>query len=131
MSTLSPAPAQLTREDLATTTLITFAAPVLPSYWQDYHCPRQIPSGQTIPHLVAGYGQEALAMVSAGRGVVFTSARAEQYYARPDTVWLPFPQLPRFEYVPIWPPTSNTPHLQAFLRTVTEAPRLPHRSTSR
>ncbi|MFI1177612.1 LysR family transcriptional regulator [Streptomyces melanogenes] len=109
--------AVLTIEDLADTTLITFAG-ATPASWQDYHFPRWTPSGRPIPHLVARYWQEALPMVGAGRGVTFASARAEQYHTRPDTVWLPFPELPRIEYAAIWPRTGDTPHVQAFLRTV-------------
>ncbi|MCF3182587.1 LysR family transcriptional regulator [Streptomyces polychromogenes] len=112
--------AGVTLEDLAATTVITFTAGAVPQYWQDYHCPRQTPSGRPIPHLVAGYWQEALAMVGAGKGVTFASARAERYYARPDTVWLPFPHLPRFEYVAVWPRISNDPIVRAFLQTLRE-----------
>ncbi|MBH1932967.1 LysR family transcriptional regulator [Streptomyces sp. AV19] len=123
--------AAVTLEDLAATTLITFAGAV-PPYWQEHHCPRRTPSGLPIPHLVAGYWQDALAMVGAGKGVTFASARAEQYYARPDTVWLPFPHLPRFEYVPVWPRTGDTPLVRAFLQTIDEdAPCLPAHSTPR
>ncbi|GAA0401659.1 LysR family transcriptional regulator [Streptomyces luteireticuli] len=121
----------VTLEDLATTTLITFTG-AIPSYWREYHSPCRTPSGLPIPQLVAGYWQEALAMVGAGKGVTFASARAEQYYARPDTVWLPFPDLPRFEYAPIWPRTSTAPLVRPFLRAVIEeAPRLAAHSLSR
>lgn len=123
--------ATVTLEDLAATSLITFAA-ATPPYWQEYHFPRQTPTGVPIPHLVAGNWHEALAMVGAGRGVTFASARAERYHARPDTVWLRFPHLPRIEYAPIWPRTSNTPLIQAFLQTIhQDAPRLPAHSNSR
>lgn len=115
----------VTLEDLAATTIITFNA-AIPQYWQEYHCPSQTPSGRPIPHLVAGYWQEALAMVGAGKGVTFASARAEQYYARPDTAWLPFPHLPRFEYAAVWPRSSNSALVRAFLQTIHEdGPRLP------
>ncbi|MFJ8389851.1 LysR family transcriptional regulator [Streptomyces sp. NPDC094438] len=122
--------AAVTLEDLATTTIITFKA-AIPPYWQEYHCPNQTPAGRPIPHLVAGYWQEALAMVGAGRGITFASAQAEQYYARPDTAWLPFPHLPRFEYAAVWPRTSISPLARAFLQTIHEnAPRLPANSSS-
>ncbi|KNB50656.1 LysR family transcriptional regulator [Streptomyces caatingaensis] len=112
----------VTLEDLAATTVITFASAV-PPYWLDYHCPRRTPSGAPIPRLVAGCWQDALAMVGAGRGVTFASARAEQYHGRPDTVWLPFPHLPRIEYVPVRPRTGTTPLAGEFLRILDEGAR--------
>ncbi|WP_063760774.1 LysR family transcriptional regulator [Streptomyces aureocirculatus] len=126
--------ATVTLEDLAATTVISCAA-AAPQYWQAYHCPHQTPSGRPVPHVVVGNWHEALAMVGAGKGVTFASARSEQYHARPDTVWLPFPHLPRFEYATIWPRTGTTPVVQAFLQAIhdihEDAPRVPAQSTSR
>ncbi|WP_246201364.1 LysR family transcriptional regulator [Streptomyces alboniger] len=115
----------VTLEDLAATTLVGFAA-AAPLYWQEYHCPRRTPSGRPVPHVAVGNWHEALAMVGAGKGVTFASARDEQYHARPDIVWLPFLHLPRFEYATIWPRTGKTSLIQAFLHIINEeAPRLP------
>ncbi|MGK5637579.1 LysR family transcriptional regulator [Streptomyces sp. URMC 126] len=113
----------VTLEDLAAATLITFTA-ATPPYWQEYHFPRRTPSGLPVPHFAARHWQEALAMVGAGKGVTFASARAEQYHGRPDIVWLPFPHLPRIEYAPIWPRAGSSSLVRAFLRTLVEgAPR--------
>ncbi|WP_223767338.1 LysR family transcriptional regulator [Streptomyces huiliensis] len=115
----------MTSEDLADTNLITYAGDI-PAYWLDYHGPRHTPSGRPIPHLVADNWQEALAMVGAGKGVTFGSARAERYYARPDIVWLPSPHRPHIEYAPIWPRAGSGPLVRAFLRALNEvAPRHP------
>ncbi|MER5812570.1 LysR family transcriptional regulator [Streptomyces sp. NPDC002033] len=110
---------ELTLEDLASTTLISFAG--MPSYMQDYHYPRSTPAGLPIPRREASFWQEALAMVGAGRGVTFACARAEAYYARQDTAWLPFPHFPHIDYGLIWPRNAHTARVQAFARTITEA----------
>lgn len=109
---------EVTLEDLADTTLISFAG--MPRYMRDYHYPRLTPSGRPIPSREAAYWQEALVMVGAGKGVTFACARAEEYYARQDTVWLPFPHFPRIDYGVIRPRNGNTARVQAFVRDITD-----------
>ncbi|MFD8980548.1 LysR family transcriptional regulator [Streptomyces sp. NPDC059564] len=113
---------EVTLEDLADTTLISFAG--MPLYMEDYHYPRLTPSGRPIPRKEAAFWQEALVMVGAGKGVTFACARAEEYYARQDTVWLPFPHFPRIDYGIIWPRNGNTARVQAFVGGIT-GPRTP------
>ncbi|MER5887548.1 LysR family transcriptional regulator [Streptomyces sp. NPDC001941] len=101
-------------EELADSTLVVFAGDT-PRYWRELHYPRHTPSGRPIAHVEAAYWQEALSMVGAGKGVTFACARAELYYARPDTVWLPFHGAPPIDYGIIWPRHGATPRVKAFI----------------
>ncbi|MFI1585614.1 LysR family transcriptional regulator [Embleya sp. NPDC020630] len=89
----------VTVEDLAGTTLVTFAG--MPQYWIDHHYPTVTPSGAPIHRVTATYWQEALALVGAGKGCTIASQGAEPYYTRPDTVWVPFRGTPPIEYAAV------------------------------
>ncbi|MER7000878.1 LysR family transcriptional regulator [Streptomyces sp. NPDC000410] len=119
-------------EDLADATVITFTGSI-PTYWVDYHYPTQTPLGRPIARVEAGYWQEALSMVGAGRGVTFACARAEQYYSRPDTVWIPYRDGPLIEYAVIQPKAGLTSHAETFLRLLqgTDPRRRGDRTTAR
>ncbi|MEU7800478.1 LysR family substrate-binding domain-containing protein [Micromonospora arborensis] len=102
-------------EDLAHAPLITIKGP--PRYWLDVHFPQHTPTGRPIPQGPATVAwQEVLSLVSAGRGVSPTSARAAQYYARPDLAYVPLRDAPPIEFGLLWLTAAETPKLRAFVK---------------
>ncbi|MFG1871520.1 LysR family transcriptional regulator [Micromonospora arborensis] len=109
-------------EDLAHSPLITIDGP--PRYWLDAHFPRHTPTGRPIPQGPATVAwQEVLSLVSAGRGVSPTSARAAQYYARPDLAYVPFHDASPIEFGLLWLTTAETPKLRAFVQLLLDVGR--------
>ncbi|MEU6449957.1 LysR family transcriptional regulator [Streptomyces sp. NPDC046979] len=106
-------------EDLAEAPMITVSGQ--PPYLLDFHYPQRTPKGRPIPRGPSTTAwQEVLALVGAGKGVSPTSARAADYYSRPDVAYVPFRDAPPVEYGLLWPATGNTPKVRAFVRTVVE-----------
>jgi DNA-binding transcriptional LysR family regulator len=106
-------------EDLAHSPLITISGP--PRYWLDFHFPSSTPSGKPIPQgpeTVAW--QEVLSLIAAGKGVCPTSARAADYYSRPDIAYVSFRDAPPLEYGLLWLTAAETIKLQAFVQTILE-----------
>lgn len=110
-------------EDLALLPLIT---PVgMSPLRYEVHFPRRTPRGRAIEHgPAAGDWEGLLSLVGAGRGATVTTARAGQYYARPDVAYVPFDDAPPVEYALMWRTAGRQPGLQALIRTVLDlAPR--------
>ncbi|WP_409061842.1 LysR family transcriptional regulator [Streptomyces sp. SYP-A7185] len=111
--------ATVSLEDLAEAPLVTITGQ--PPYFLDLHYPHRTPKGRPIPRGPSTTAwQEVLALVGAGKGISPTSARAAQYYSRPDIVYVPFDDAPPVEYGLLWSTTGNIPKVRAFVQTVLE-----------
>ncbi|MGW0907343.1 LysR family transcriptional regulator [Streptomyces sp. NPDC002853] len=94
-----------------------------PAYWWDFHIPPRTPSGLTIRRgpSVAGF-QELMTLVATGQGVSPVVASVEQYYARPDIVFVPLDDVASADVALIWrTAAAGTPRIDAFVRAVRDA----------
>ncbi|MGW0801510.1 LysR family transcriptional regulator [Nonomuraea sp. NPDC002799] len=104
-------------EDLAHSSLITINGP--PEYWLDLHFPRHTPTGKPIPRGPSTIAwQEVLSLVSAGKGVCTTAARAAHYYSRPDLAYIPFHDAPTIDFALLWLTAGQGVKVDAFVQTV-------------
>ncbi|MEV4250647.1 LysR family transcriptional regulator [Streptosporangium canum] len=104
-------------EDLAHSPLITITGP--PQYWLDLHFPHHTPAGTPIPRGPSTIAwQEVLSLISAGKGVCSTAARAAHYYSRPDLAYVPFRDAPTIDYALLWLTAGQSAKVQAFVQTV-------------
>ncbi|WP_223199099.1 LysR substrate-binding domain-containing protein [Solihabitans fulvus] len=107
-------------EDLADVPLVTIAGNI-PQGWLDHHLPTSTPAGQPVPQGPAvTYWPEVLSLVAAGRGVTPVSARAAKYHTRPGVAFVPFADAPPVEYGLLWPTSSATNRVRAFVRAACE-----------
>jgi DNA-binding transcriptional LysR family regulator len=104
-------------EDLAHSPLITITGP--PQYWLDLHFPRHTPAGKPIPRGPSTVAwQEVLSLISAGKGVCSTAARAARYYSRHDLAYIPFRDAPTIDFALLWLTAGQSVKVQAFVQTV-------------
>lgn len=91
---------------------------VIPDDWDDFHSPKQTPSGRPVQHIA---GAETflgmLALVGAGKGVYPEGGRATRFYTRPDITYVPFDDAPPLEWGLTWLATRETALIRAFGQT--------------
>ncbi|MEV0247148.1 LysR substrate-binding domain-containing protein [Nocardia sp. NPDC050712] len=108
--------ASLCLEDLAEVTMIQ-NPPALPIDFDEYHHPKQTPSGRPIGQgPVAATFQEILALVGAGKGAYLTTEQAPLYYLRPDVSFVPVLDAPPLQFSLGWLTTGLTPRVHAFVQ---------------
>ncbi|MFE9673186.1 LysR family transcriptional regulator [Streptomyces sp. NPDC006259] len=111
-----------TFEDLAGETFVSVAASV-PDYWNDFHTPRQTPSGQLIGRHAepcATYA-EALALAAAGRAIVPGDGQLLLLYPRPDIRFVRIADMPPLEHGLVWRTRDACDQrIRAFSATVLE-----------
>lgn len=104
-------------EDLAHSPLITITGP--PQYWLDLHFPRHTPAGKPIPRGPSTIAwQEVLSLISAGKGVCSTAARAAHYYSRPDLAYIPFCDAPAVDFALLWLTAGQSVKVHTFVQTI-------------
>ncbi|GAB4583051.1 LysR family transcriptional regulator [Nocardia sp. IFM 10818] len=103
-------------EDLADEQLLMIEG--MPGYFVDRHFPVRTPSGRPVHHIpITTYWQELLTLVAAGRGVTIAAAQGTRYYPRPNLVYIPFDDVPPFEYGLFWRAETASAKVLAFART--------------
>ncbi|WP_327090273.1 LysR family transcriptional regulator [Nonomuraea sp. NBC_01738] len=107
--------ATVSLEDLAGETLLIIDG--MPGNFRGRHMPDRTPSGKPI-HLATTttYWQELLALVAAGEGVTIAAAQGARYYPRPNLVYVPFKDVPPFEYGLLWRASGVSAKGAAFTR---------------
>ncbi|MEU4650013.1 LysR family transcriptional regulator [Nocardia fluminea] len=115
----------LSLEDLAEVAMIQ-NPPQLPTYFDEYHHPRQTPSGRPIPPgPTAATFQEILALVGAGKGAYLTTEQAPRFYRRSDVTFIRVTDAPPLRFGLGWLDTGLTARVQAFAHTAADTtPRL-------
>ncbi|MFF5037234.1 hypothetical protein [Nocardia salmonicida] len=99
--------------------------PQLPAYYDEFHHPKQTPSGRPIePGPTAATFQEILALVDAGKGVYLTTEQAPQFYVRPDVTFIPVTDAPPLQFGLGWLNTGRTARVQAFVQTACDTARV-------
>ncbi|QKW09873.1 LysR family transcriptional regulator [Streptomyces sp. NA04227] len=89
-------------EDLGDLTLLSLPADT-PGHWLDERMPRHTPSGRPVHHgLEVTSLQEALTLVSGGRGALIVAAHTAAYFARPGVTYLPLADAAPFGYGLMW-----------------------------
>ncbi|MEV6225677.1 LysR family transcriptional regulator [Nocardia fluminea] len=107
----------LSLEDLAEVAMIQ-NPPQLPTYFDEYHHPRQTPSGRPVPPgPTAATFQEILALVGAGKGAYLTTEQAPRFYLRSDVTFIPVTDAPPLRFGLGWLDTGLTARVQAFADT--------------
>ncbi|MDI2127837.1 LysR family transcriptional regulator [Yinghuangia seranimata] len=115
--------AEVTMEDLADVPLLGIAADV-PAHWRDAHAPDATPSGRPIGRGPAVTNmQEALMMVTAGRGALLTAAHTADYYTRPGVTYVSFADVEPIGYGLLWRAAEHTPAIGAFAQAAGAAAR--------
>ncbi|MFI6870313.1 LysR family transcriptional regulator [Nocardia sp. NPDC050406] len=103
-------------EDLADEHLLMIEG--MPGYFIDRHFPVSTASGRPIRHVsTTTYWQELLALVAAGEGITIAAAQGTRYYPRPNLVYIPFDDLPPFEYGLFWRAETASAKVLAFAQT--------------
>ncbi|MGP3967319.1 LysR family transcriptional regulator [Streptomyces sp. 6N223] len=106
--------ASVTYRDLAGETVLDAAG--LPAYWRDHRCPSHLPCGMPLRReQTFTTCQELLTVVGAGQGIAQFGAQGAAYYARPDVVYVPFPEAPAYDYALVWRAASETERVRAFV----------------
>ncbi|WP_090770634.1 LysR family transcriptional regulator [Nonomuraea maritima] len=106
-------------EDLAVLPLIMGGG--MSRAWLDAHFLRRTPQGRPVRHgPIASGWQEVLALVGAGKGASVAPVRAGLYHGRPDVVYVPFEDVPPFDYALMWRDAGDTALLREFVRTLHE-----------
>jgi DNA-binding transcriptional LysR family regulator len=101
-------------EDLARVVMLQLPE-TMPAALREDRTPRVTPSGRPIePGPVAATFNEALTLVSAGRGVLSVGAQARRYYARPDVAYVPFRDAPPVQWGLVWRADAATARVLAF-----------------
>ncbi|MFJ8078726.1 LysR family transcriptional regulator [Streptomyces sp. NPDC096176] len=110
-------------EDLADVPLLTIAGE-LPDYWLEHHVPTRTPAGRPIAR---GPGvtnmQEALMLVTGGKGALLAPAHTATYYARPGVAYVPFTDAQPINYGLVWRTGRDTGPIEAFAQTAREVAR--------
>ena len=110
----------VTLEDLARDTVLRSPA-TLPAYWDEHRVPRRTPGGHVVERGPAIETiQELIALVGAGTGMYPAPAHASRYYARPDVVYVPFPDAPPYEWGFVWRSGADSGRVRAFTRAAEE-----------
>ncbi|MFE1949708.1 LysR family transcriptional regulator [Streptomyces sp. NPDC059524] len=106
--------ATVSLEDLADVPLLTVEGE-LPDYRHEHHAPARTPSGRAIatgPSVTQM--QEALTLVSGGRGAFLTAAHTATYFARPGVAYVPVADAEPVGYGLVWRAGNTTGALTAF-----------------
>ena len=104
----------VTLDDLARDPILT-APTGLPAYVRDHVVPGRTPSGKAVKRgPTFATIQEMLSLIGAGKGMYPVPAHTEQYYARPDVVYLPIVGAPDFEWAFTWRRSAETRRIRAF-----------------
>lgn len=110
-------------EDLADVPLLTLAGE-LPDYWLEHHVPTRTPAGRSIasgPSVTSM--QEALMLVTGGRGALLAPAHTATYYARPGVAYVPFTDAEPVSYGLVWRTGQGTGPVEAFARAARKVAR--------
>ncbi len=87
----------------------------IPDELYELRVPRETPGGRPIergPDF--GTLQEMFALVGAGKGIFLLSEHSNRYGARPDVVFIPIDDGPRFEWRLLWRKAAETHRIRAF-----------------
>ncbi|GAA4011441.1 LysR family transcriptional regulator [Allokutzneria multivorans] len=104
----------VTLEDLGRDTVLRAAHPP-PDYWREPPEPWTTPSGKPITRGRAfGTFQELLLVIGAGEGICPLAGHAEQYFARPGIVFVPFRDAPDAQWGLTWRTAGETSMVRAF-----------------
>lgn len=107
-------------EDLAGITLLRPARSGADEWLTDRH-PGHTPEGAAIvggPRVQTF--QEALQLAGAGAGAIIVGAQAQQFYSRPDLVYVPFRDAPPIEWALTWLRAKDAPRKREFARIARE-----------
>ncbi|MGX1635465.1 LysR family transcriptional regulator [Streptomyces albidoflavus] len=107
-------------EDLAGITLLRPARSGADEWLTDRH-PGHTPEGAAIvggPRVQTF--QEALQLAGAGAGAIIVGAQAQQFYSRPDLVYVPFRDAPPIEWAVTWLRAKDAPRKREFARIARE-----------
>lgn len=111
-------------EDLADVPLLTIDGKV-PDYWLEHHVPAHTPSGRPIAR---GPGmtnmQEALMLVTSGKGALIAPAHTATYHARPGVAYVGFADARPTGYGLVWRAGNLSGAAEAFAGTAREVARV-------
>ncbi|MEV2254241.1 LysR family transcriptional regulator [Streptomyces sp. NPDC050147] len=107
-------------DDLADVPLLTIEGEV-PDYWLEHHAPSRTPSGSPIGRGPAVTNmQEALVLVSGGRGAFLAPAHTGTYFTRPGVAYVPLAEAEPVGYGLVWRAGHGTGAIATFARTARE-----------
>ncbi|KRV47279.1 LysR family transcriptional regulator [Wenjunlia vitaminophila] len=101
-------------EDLGDVPLLTVDGDV-PDYWLEHRFPSRTPNGRPIDHRPAVTNmQEALVLVSAGKGAMLTAAHTAAYHRWPGVAYVPLVGGVPVRYGLVWRTGNGSPAVELF-----------------
>ncbi|WP_157252784.1 LysR family transcriptional regulator [Nonomuraea typhae] len=90
-----------------------------PDYWLEAYTPRQTPEGNRIePGLVVASNDELYSFLGMGEIINASPAHVARYFARPDLVHVPMPDMHALDYGLVWRGESENDMISAFAQVV-------------
>ncbi|MEU7896282.1 LysR family transcriptional regulator [Nonomuraea sp. NPDC049152] len=90
-----------------------------PDYWLEAYTPRQTPEGNRIePGSVVTNNDELYSLLGMGEIINASPAHVARYFARPDLVHVPMPDMPALDYGLVWRGEAENDMIRAFAQVV-------------